>query len=114
MAVIDTWINYALPEAFRAEPGVVFVLGNKYLVALAVLVVFFVLSKLVIYLTQKVILGLTAKTKTKIDDYIVDRTNGPISWLLVFIGLKISFEYLDYTNGFAWLVNNVILTLIYF
>jgi small-conductance mechanosensitive channel len=32
----------------------------------------------------------------------------------VFIGVKIAFEYLNYSNGFAWIVNNVILTLIYF
>ena len=64
--------------------------SNKYLHSLIILVVFFVLSELVVLISQKIILRLTKKTKTEIDDLIVARTNRPISFILLFIGLRLA------------------------
>lgn len=63
---------------------------NKYLYSLALLIAFYVLSKLIVYISKKVILRITKKTKTDIDDLIVKKINGPISLILVLIGFRLA------------------------
>lgn len=73
-----------------------YLLGNKYIYSLTILVVFFIISKLVVYISEKWILKLAAKTKTKMDDLIVERTNRPISLLLFFLGLRLAIIPLNF------------------
>ena len=63
---------------------------NKYFDSVIILVLFYVLSKLVVLISQKIILRLTKKTKTDIDDLIVKRTNKPISIILLLIGFRLA------------------------
>lgn len=63
---------------------------NKYLHSIIILAVSFVLSQLVVLISQKIILRLTKKTKTEIDDLIVARTNKPISFILLLVGLRLA------------------------
>ena len=62
----------------------------KWFDSLVILVVFYGLSQLVIIVSEKVILKLTQKTKTKIDDLIVRKANFPISLILILIGLRLA------------------------
>ncbi len=86
---------------------------NKYLFAAIIFAGFFALSRLTVYLVEKVIIAFTARTKTKLDDRLVEKTNGPVSWLLVFIGFKIALEFLDLQNGFADFLDRTTTSLIY-
>ncbi|NQU79148.1 mechanosensitive ion channel [Candidatus Woesearchaeota archaeon] len=86
---------------------------NKYIVALIIFIMFVLVSKIFIYIVEKIILSLTLKTKTKLDDKLIERTNSPISWLLIFIGIRISLEYLKLENGFAHTLSTTALSLIY-
>ncbi len=88
-------------------------LHSKWIFALIVFVGFFVLSRLSVYIIGRVVLAVTTKTKTKLDDMIVDKTSGPVSWLLIFIGLKIAITFLEYQNGFTDLINKTTASLIY-
>ncbi|MBI1935781.1 mechanosensitive ion channel family protein [Candidatus Woesearchaeota archaeon] len=63
---------------------------NKYLHSLIILGIFFGISQLVVFISQRFILWLTSKTKTNIDDLIVARTNRPISIILLFIGMRLA------------------------
>ncbi|MBI2660306.1 mechanosensitive ion channel family protein [Candidatus Woesearchaeota archaeon] len=63
---------------------------NKYLHSIIILVAFFVMSEFVVLISQKVILRLTKKTKTEIDDLIVARTNKPLSLILLLIGFRLA------------------------
>lgn len=63
---------------------------NKYLHSLIILILFFVMSELVILISQKIILKLTKKTKTKVDDLIVSKTNKPLSIILLLVGLRLA------------------------
>lgn len=87
--------------------------GTKYVIAAIIFIIFLVASKAFLFLVEKVILALTAKTKTKLDDMLVERTNKPISWLLIFIGLRIALEYLAFQNGFADVLARINNSLIY-
>lgn len=63
---------------------------NKYVYSLIILFVFYILSKLVVVISRKIILKLTKKTKTEIDDLIIKRTNRPISLILLLVGIRLA------------------------
>lgn len=61
---------------------------NKYILSLIILTIFFTISQLFVFISQKIILRLTKKTKTDIDDLIVAKTSKPISLILLLIGIR--------------------------
>ncbi len=63
---------------------------NKYAHSAIILSVFYALSQLVVFISQRVILQITKKTKTKIDDLIVTKTNKPVSIILLLIGVRLA------------------------
>lgn len=68
---------------------------NKYIYALVILVTFFVISKLIVYISKKWFMKLAEKTKTMMDDRIVKKTNKPISLVLFLIGVRLALVPLD-------------------
>ena len=84
-----------------------FIQHNKYIYSLTLLIVFYILSQLVIFISQKVILRVTKKTKTKIDDLIVHRTNKPISLILLLIGFRLALLPLGLKQNFLSILENV-------
>lgn len=63
---------------------------NKYVHSIIIILVFFALSELFVFVSQKILLRITKKTKTNIDDLIVDKTNKPISIILLLIGIRLA------------------------
>ena len=55
---------------------------NKYLHSLIILAIFFAIPQLFIFISQRIVLKLTQKTKKDIDDLIVSKTSRPISFIL--------------------------------
>ncbi len=64
--------------------------ANKYIHSIIILGVFCILSQLVVFIFQKVLLHLTRKTKTLIDDLIVTKTSRPISLILLLVGIRLA------------------------
>lgn len=85
---------------------------NNFLKSFAILAAFFIISKLFVYITQKIILKLVKKTKTQIDDVIVNKTNKPISILLILIGIRLSLFPLGLNQITLDILENIILSLI--
>jgi len=65
--------------------------SNIYISATVILIVFFILSKLVIMIAEKIFLRLAARTATDLDDKIIKAVNRPISLLILLIGFRIFF-----------------------
>lgn len=84
------------------------VMQNRYLTAVAIFVLFFIASKLVLWVSEKVFLRATKKTKTKLDDMLVKAINKPASFILLLIGFKLGFIYL----GFNETVNQTVVKII--
>ncbi|HII72248.1 TPA: mechanosensitive ion channel family protein [Candidatus Woesearchaeota archaeon] len=85
---------------------------NKWVVAASILIFFVVVSKVFLFVVEKIILALTKKTKTNLDDLLIERTNKPVSWLLIFIGIRIALEFLALDNivaDYATKINNSII-----
>lgn len=81
---------------------------NKYIYSLIILILFYLLSKLVVLVSQKIILRLTKKTKTDIDDLIVRRTNKPISVILLLIGFRLTLLPLEIKQNILDITENII------
>lgn len=94
------------------EPYIPYLKQNNYLYSLVILIVFFILSKLMVFISQKIILQLTKKTKTDIDDLIVKRTNKPISLILVLIGFRLALFPLGIKQTILDILENTISSLI--
>ena len=85
---------------------------NKYIYALTLLVVFYILSELLVFISEKIILRLTKKTKTDVDDMIVKKINKPISLILLFIGLRLALLPLGIKESILIPIENILLSLI--
>ena len=85
---------------------------NKYVYSLTILIALYILSKLVVFISQKVILRLTKKTKTDIDDLIVRRTNRPISLILLLIGFRLALFPIGIKQNVLDILENTLSSLI--
>ena len=61
-----------------------------YVRAIVTFLVFFIVSKIFVFISEKGLLRLARKTRTKVDEYIIERTNKPISLILILIGLRLA------------------------
>jgi MscS family membrane protein len=86
--------------------------SNVYLRALITLVVFFVLSKIVVYIFEKIFLRLASKTKTKVDDLIVEKTNKPVSFALLLIGIIIAIQQIPLKQTIADTTEKVLISIV--
>ncbi|MFC1801797.1 amino acid--tRNA ligase-related protein, partial [Nanoarchaeota archaeon] len=65
---------------------------NPWAQAGVVLVGFVVVAFILFLILEKIILKLTLKTKTNVDDLIISKTKKPVFWLLIVLGLRISAQ----------------------
>lgn len=84
---------------------------NKYLDTLLVIILLFVASKILNFIIEKVVKVFTFKTKTKLDDLILERIEKISVWLLFFIGIRIFVVPLLQLN-IVNLINNAIILLL--
>ncbi|MBL7054696.1 mechanosensitive ion channel family protein [Candidatus Woesearchaeota archaeon] len=85
---------------------------NRYIHSLIILVSFFMISKIFVFVSERWILKLTAKTKTEVDDLIIKKTNKPVSLVLFLFGLNIALRPLEIGIYFGfdldWIVSKFI------
>ena len=85
---------------------------NPYFDSFLILLLFFTLSKLVVFISTKILLKIAKKTKTNIDDLIVAKSNGAISLVLFLIGLRLAILPLGIRPSISNLVQDIIRFLI--
>ncbi len=80
-----------------------------------VIVSFFVIiAEIIFLLVNNVLLGLIAKTKTKLDDEILKALHGPIRLFIVLIGLSIALHTLAFSNEQFKLIDEIFAVLTIF
>lgn len=89
-----------------------YITTNKYIHSLIIFLAFLILSQVIVFVSQKFILKLTKKTKTQIDDLIVSKTNKPISFILILVGLRLAIIPHSISPIIHDLIRNGISTLI--
>jgi MscS family membrane protein len=85
---------------------------NKYLIVLIYLVIFFVLIRLSVYLVEKIILRLTLKTKTDLDDIIIKAVARPLTLIALFFSIRFSVGKISIEEGLLDDINVLVNTFI--
>ncbi len=87
-----------LNQAIGAYAGID---AASYIVAIIILIVFFVIAQITNFLFNKVFMALAAKTKTDVDDKIMKILDTPIFYSVVLLGAYQSFTYIEALSGYS-------------
>ncbi|MCK4592521.1 mechanosensitive ion channel family protein [Candidatus Parcubacteria bacterium] len=83
----------------------------SYIIAIVILIVFFILAQITNFLFNKVFKALTVKTKTEVDDKIMKILNMPIFYSVVLLGVYQSFDYIgalaNYSSDFSRIIKSL-------
>jgi MscS family membrane protein len=87
---------------------------NSHVRAFLILVIFFMLAHIVVWISENLLLKLASKTKTNVDDFIVKRSNKPLSVIIFLFGLKFAINSYSYgvTTPVETTAEQIIYTLI--
>lgn len=79
---------------------------TQWLIALLLIVLFFIIGKAVYWVSNRWIKSLTGKTQTQLDDMIVDMIEEPLVVIITLIGVRYSLTTLNLSDSVAlWLGN---------
>ncbi len=87
-------------------------LQNKYILSLLILISFFVLAKAILFIFVHYFEKFTARTKTTLDDLIIERIEKPLFYLILVYGLKLAVLNLG-INGMATKIINSLMALVF-
>ena len=84
--------------------------GNSILnwaIAVGILILSFVVVKMLYWIFSNVIRRLTSKTKTNLDDVLIDKLEKPLTYLVLILGYWISIHYLVFKEDVELVLENV-------
>ena len=84
--------------------------GNSILnwaIAVGILILSFVVVKMLYWIFSNVIRRLTSKTKTSLDDVLIDKLEKPLTYLVLILGYWISIHYLMFKEEVELVLENV-------
>ncbi len=85
---------------------------QDWLISFAVITVTIMFAKLTYWLIGKVIKSFTSKTKTNIDDAIVERIERPAIMLIMLLGIRFALERLHFVPAFESAIHRVFVLII--
>ena len=83
--------------------------GNSILnwaIAVGILILSFVVVKMLYWIFSNVIRRLTSKTKTSLDDVLIDKLEKPLTYLVLILGYWISIHYLVFKEEVELVLEN--------
>lgn len=86
----------------------------SWLYALLIIVIFFVIGKIIYWISGTFLKKITDKTKTKIDDIIVDMVEEPVVFAITLIGIWIALKTLAFSIKVSNWINHLFQFLILF
>ena len=87
-------------------------IAHDYLRFVVVLLGGFFVLRLFIFILEKLVLKLTVKTKTKLDDLLVKKLSKPLTFLVLMIVLRVSLNELIFGEKLGDILNKIVLSLI--
>ena len=85
---------------------------NDYLRAFLVLVVLLFIIRTFLYMAEKILLKLTSKTKTDVDDKLVKRSSKPLTILALFVSLHFAVDEITMSRDLGGIFDSLISSLI--
>ena len=89
-------------------------ISNQYLAVFVFFFIIFLVFRIAFFVLEKILLKLTLKTKTDLDDVILKKSSLPANLLIFFLALRITLGNvsLEISDGVMNSLNNIILSLI--
>jgi len=87
-----------------------FIIQNKLAYSLFIIIAFLVLAFILKFILYKIIPMLTKKTKTNIDDRIIEKTKNPLFYIIILIGVYFALIPLGFPEIVINIVNKIILS----
>ena len=85
---------------------------NDYIRALVILLAIFMILRILVFITEKIILRIVKKTKTKLDDKVIYKINKPLSFFVLIIGIRVAILELPLKEDTSLIVSRVISTIL--
>ena len=104
---------YANLLSFIKGTKLAFLVTNNYIYAFLMFLTFFILAYIVVFIIKRYILFLVKKTKTNLDDKLIEAVNHPIFYLLIFLGVYFGLTHLELSEKVSFYLGNTVLSLIY-
>lgn len=89
-------------------PGFMQWVPNQYVRAIIVLLVLFLVFRLLLAFAEKLFVKLTAKTKTDVDDILLQRSTTPINFVAILLSLRVAMEELALSELVATNAGNAV------
>jgi MscS family membrane protein len=74
-------------------------IGNLYLKTFVLFFLVFLLFRIGFFILEKILLKLTIKTKTDLDDILLKKISNPLNLIIFFLSLKIVISSIDFSIG---------------
>ncbi len=89
-----------------------YVWNTHYLKAVTIFIFAYIVMQILVIIFEKVFLRLAKKTKTIVDDLIVEQTKKPLAVLIMLIGARFASESLQFTKAANSIIVNIFNSLI--
>ncbi|MCG2718904.1 MAG: mechanosensitive ion channel family protein, partial [Nanoarchaeota archaeon] len=109
MDIIQGYLT--LIDQYANHPQIGFLIQNKIIYTIAIFIAFFIFAYVLKFILRHIIPRFTEKTKTKIDDLIIERTQKPGMYLIMILGLYIALLPLGLSESISGVVNKILLSL---
>jgi len=86
---------------------VVFDISNVYVQTAILLVITYLATVIIIYVLEKFSYKLTQRTKTKIDDLILEKTHKSLTYIIFLVGMRFAITPLNLTANVDLVINNL-------
>ena len=83
----------------------------QYVYALLILIGSVVAAKILLWFTNRYVKKITAKTKTKLDDLILEKIQMPVYYLFIIIGLSLALAPLNFSEGAETIIRKIMFSI---
>ena len=86
----------------------------EWLVAFGILALFIIAGKIVFWITTNILKKMATKSKTKLDDIVIDIIEEPIVFVIIISGIQVAFSTLNKTEAIGTFISSGVYMLIIF
>jgi len=85
---------------------------SSYPKAFVIFFVLLILLRIGLYIVQKVFVKITSKTKSDLDDIILQKSNKPLTYIALLVSLIVALQDIVFESGVGGIVFNILYTLL--
>jgi len=81
---------------------------GRWVFPILIILLFYIISKITVFILEKGIKRLTKKSATDIDDRIIDTAKKPVKWIIIFFGINLALMSAKLSSDLSTLTGNLI------